>query len=88
MRSRPRALIALALSILTMAAQFALRMQMTAALGAGPEYDLYLLLMIPATLVAQVGYQAIASALVPRISDRHGRPPPRRRTHGCSGASS
>lgn len=72
-----RASLALVLSLLTMAAQFAVRMQMTAALGAGPEYDLFLLLMIPATLVAQVGYQAIASALVPRMSDLLGQSRPR-----------
>jgi hypothetical protein len=72
-----RASLALVLSLLTMAAQFAVRMQMTATLGAGPEYDLYLLLMIPATLVAQIGYQAIASALVPRMSDLLGQSRPR-----------
>jgi len=48
--------------------QFVVRLTMTARLGAGVEYDAFLVAMMPAVLMAQVGFQAVASALVPRVA--------------------
>lgn len=56
------------LSVATLAAQYLVRVLMTGQFGAGREYDGFLLAMIPATLVAQVAYQALASALVPAVN--------------------
>ncbi len=49
--------------------QFVLRAVLTARFGASAPYELFLYAMMPATLVAQVAFQAFASALLPRISD-------------------
>lgn len=63
------AVSASALSLIALAAQFAVRVAMTSSLGASAEYDAFLAAMIPAALIATVGFQAAASALMPKISD-------------------
>ncbi|MEI7632808.1 MAG: lipid II flippase MurJ [bacterium] len=68
---RPRhAFLAFGLTALSLFAQFLVRMVMTSTLGAGAAYDAFLLAMMPAALMATVGFQAMAAALVPRISDQ------------------
>lgn len=63
------AVFAFGLTIFGMVAQFLVRVAMTDRLGAGREYDAFLVAQIPASLIAVVGFQAMASALVPRLAD-------------------
>lgn len=61
--------LSLALSILGLVAQFAIRWILLHEYGAGPTLDGYYLALIPAVFISNVGFQALASVVIPLLSD-------------------